>query len=179
MLLLETERLIIRRFCNKDWKDLYEYLSEEKVVKYEPYGPKSIEECKEEAIYRSSSKAFFAVCLKENSKLIGNVYFEQQEPNEFLTFEIGYVFNPAYYGKGYATEACKRVMKYGFEDLGAHRIFARCNPHNTPSWKLMERLNMRKEGYFKKPSFFEKSKEGHPVWHDAYEYAILEEDFNL
>ncbi|MBZ9637593.1 GNAT family N-acetyltransferase [Clostridium sp. FP1] len=47
---------------------------------------------------------------KENNKLIGNVYFQQQEPKEFLTWEIGYVLNPEYYGNGYATEECKRVL---------------------------------------------------------------------
>lgn len=177
MLNLETDRLIIRRFSCDDWEDLYEYLSQESVVKYEPYDACSEEESKEAAIRRSKDDAFFAVCLKENNKLIGNVYFEQQEPKDFLTWEIGYVFNPKYYGKGYATEACRRILKYGFEQLGAHRIIGMCNPENTPSWKLMERLSMRREGFFKKPAFFKKTEEGKPIWHDAYQYSILDEEF--
>lgn len=115
--------------------------------------------------------------MKENNKLIGNVYFNQQEPKEFLTWEMGYVFNPSYYGKGYATEACKRVMKYGFEQLGTHRIIGMCSPENTSSWRLMERLLMRREGHFRKPAFFKKSDEGKPIWHDAYQYSILAEEF--
>ncbi|WP_258881189.1 GNAT family N-acetyltransferase [Clostridium tagluense] len=91
--------------------------------------------------------------------------------------EIGYVFNPEYYGKGYATEACKRVLKYGFEQLGAHRVIGKCNPKNTPSWRLLERLLMRMEGHFKKPAFFGKSNQGKPMWHDAYQYSILAEEF--
>ncbi|WP_066499602.1 GNAT family N-acetyltransferase [Abyssisolibacter fermentans] len=178
MSILETDRLIIRKFCYDDWRDLYEYLCQETVVKYEPYNVYSMEECKEEAVYRSQNDAFFAVCLKENNKLIGNVYFQQQQPTEFLTWEIGYVFNPAYYRKGYATEACKNVMKYGFEQLGAHRIIGKCNPENTSSWKLLERLSMRREGHFIKPAFFEKSNEGKPIWHDAYQYSILAEEFH-
>lgn len=177
MLNLKTDRLIIRRFSCDDWEDLYEYLSLESVVKYEPYDACSREECKEAAIRRSKNDAFWAVCLKENNKLVGNVYFEQQEPKDFLTWEIGYVFNPKYYGKGYATEACRRILKYGFEQLGAHRIIGMCNPENTPSWKLMERLSMRREGYFKKPAFFKKTEEGKPIWHDAYQYSILDEEF--
>lgn len=177
MCTLETERLIIRRFCRDDWEGLYEYLSQESVVKYEPYDVFSKDECMAEAVNRSRNNAFWAVCLKENNKLIGNVYFEQQEPMKFLTWEIGYVFNPAYYGKGYATESCERILKYGFEELSAHRIIGRCNPENTSSWKLMERLSMRREGYFKKPAFFIKSPDGEPAWHDAYEYAILDEEY--
>ncbi|QAA35288.1 GNAT family N-acetyltransferase [Clostridium manihotivorum] len=176
-MLMETERLIIRRFEKNDWKDLFEYLSQEAVVKYEPYDVYDEKSSIEEAAYRSQSDSFFAVCLKENNKLIGNVYFQQQEPKEFLTWEIGYVFNPDYYGQGYATEACKRVMKYGFEELGTHRIIGQCNPENTASWRLLERLSMRREGHFRKPVFFKKDNSGKPIWHDSYEYSILEEEF--
>lgn len=175
--ILETDRLIIRNFNCDDWKDLYEYLSQETVVKYEPYDVFSEEACKQEAINRSNNNAFLAVCLKENHKLIGNLYFQQQEPKEFLTWEIGYVFNPGYYRKGYATEACKRILKYGFEEMGAHRIIGKCNPENIASWRLMERLSMRREGFYKKPAFFKKTLDEKPIWHDAYEYSILEEEF--
>lgn len=174
---LFTNRLIIRRFQSSDWQDLYEYLSKEIVVKYEPYDVFNVEQCRQEAINRSQNDAFWAVCLRENNKLIGNLYFEQQEPKEFLTWEIGYVFNPEYYSKGYATEASKRIMQYAFEELNAHRIIGRCNPENSPSWKLMERLSMRREGHFKKPAFFKRSIDGEPIWHDAYQYSILAEEF--
>jgi [ribosomal protein S5]-alanine N-acetyltransferase len=177
MVIMETERLIIRKFKNDDWKDLYEYLSQESVVKYEPYDVYSEAASKQEAVNRSKNDAFWAVCLKENNKLIGNVYFEQQEPKDFLTWEIGYVFNPLYYGKGYATEASKRILQYGFEQLGAHRIIARCNPENSASWKLLERLSLRQEGHFKKPAYFKKTIDGKAIWHDAYQYAIIEEEW--
>lgn len=178
MLNLETDRLIIRRFNFEDWHDLYEYLSQETVVKYEPYNILNEEESMQAAINRSKNDAFWAVCLKENNKLIGNIYFEQLEPKEFLTWEIGYVFNPAYYGKGYATEACKRILKYGFEQIGVHRVIGKCNPENISSWRLMERLSMTREGHFKKAAFFRKSNDGKPIWHDAYQYSILDEEFS-
>ena len=177
MVIMETERLIVRRFNVEDWKGLYEYLSQESVVKYEPYNSFNEDECKEEAEYRSQSEAFWAVCLKENNKLIGNIYFQQQEPKKFLTWEIGYVFNPKYYGEGYATESCKAILKYGFEQMGAHRIIGKCNPENSASWKLLERLEMRREGHYKKPAFFKKNTDGKLVWHDAYIYAMLSEEW--
>jgi len=172
-----SDRLIIRRFTKDDWKDLYEYLSKENVVKFEPYDTYSEDACKKEAVNRSENKAFFAVCLKENNKLIGNIYWEQQEPKEFLTWEIGYVFNPLYYGKGYATEASKRILQYGFEQIGVHRIIAKCNPENSASRKLLERLSMRLEGQLKKPAYFKKTIDGKAIWHDAYQYAMLEEEW--
>lgn len=174
---LETERLILRKFSEEDWKCLYEYLSKENVVKFEPYDIYSEDECMEEAVNRSRNEAFCAVCLKENNKLIGNIYFKQQEPKEFMTWEIGYVFNPLYYSKGYATEASKRILKYGFEQIGVRRIIAKCNPENSASWKLLDRLSMRLEGHLKKPVYFKKTIDGKAIWHDCYQYAMLEEEW--
>ena len=177
MSILETERLKLRRFSPDDWMDLYEYLSLEEVVRFEPYDVFTKEQCQKEAINRSKQKAFWAVCLKDDDKLIGNVYFNQQKPKDFLTWEIGYVFNPSYYGKGYATESCKRILEYGFKRLKARRIVAMCNPENAPSWQLLERLNMRREGHLRKNVYFKYNEKGDPIWNDTYEYAILADEW--
>jgi RimJ/RimL family protein N-acetyltransferase len=174
---METDRLIVRNFKQDDWNDLYEYLSQKEVLRYEPGSTSSQDECMQLASERSKGNNFWAVCLKENDKMIGHLYFQQTDPAEFLTWELGYIFNPSYYRRGYATEASKRIIQYAFEELGAHRIVAMCNPGNAPSWKLMERLHMRREGYFKKKAFFRKNDDGTPIWHDAYEYAILQEEW--
>jgi RimJ/RimL family protein N-acetyltransferase len=174
---METERLILRRFSNEDWKDLYEYLSQEQVVQYEPYNIFSEEECREEAEKRAEQECFWAVCLKENGKLIGNLYFSQQEPKEYLTWEIGYVFNPLYSGKGYATESCKKILEYGFEQLHTRRVVGMCNPVNISSWKLLERLKMRREGHLIKNIYFKFNEQGEPIWNDTYEYAILRDEW--
>jgi len=174
---LETERLTLRKFSAEDWKDLYEYLSQDKVVQYEPYDAFSEEECHEEAKKRAKQDFFWAVCLKENQKVIGNLYFQQQEPKEFLTWEISYVFNPLYCGKGYATESCREILNYGFDKLGAHRIVARCNPPNTSSWKLLERIHMRREGYLLKNKYLKVNGRGKPIWSDTYEYGILRDEW--
>lgn len=96
MAVIETERLVIRNFYADDWADLYEYLSREIVVRYEPYDVFSEEDSRKEAIKRSMNSCYLAVCLKENNKLIGNLYFARQEPEDFLTWEIGYVFSSDY-----------------------------------------------------------------------------------
>jgi len=177
MNILETERLIIRRFAAEDWKDLYEYLSDEEVVKFEPYGVFTEEQCKSESAWRAKQEFFWAVCLKKNNKVIGNIYFNQQEPKELNTWEIGYVFNSNYFGKGYATEACQIFLKSAFEKLKAHRVAAMCNPENTASWRLLERLKMRREGHLHKNIFFKYDNNGMPIWNDTYEYGILAEEY--
>lgn len=169
-----TERLLIRRFLKSDGKDLYEYLSDEEVVKFEPYEVFSEEQAKKEAFCRAKNDSFYAVCLKDNSKLIGNLYLGK---GEFDTFELGYVFNRKYQRNGYATESAKRIIDYAFSELGARRIIAMCNPKNSASWKLLERLHMRREGTLLQNIYFKFDHEGRPIWSDTYEYAILKTEW--
>ena len=165
-----TDRLIIRRYQENDWQDLYEYLSDKEVVIFEPYDVYSENQAKEEALYRSRNESFYAVCLKENEKLIGNLYLDK---GGFDTWELGYVFNKQYQGQGYATESAKALLDYAFAHLGARRIIAMCNPKNQNSWKLLERLNMRREGLLLQNIYFKTDSNGEPIWVDTYEYAIL------
>jgi len=169
-----TDRLIIRKFEKNDWHDLYEYLSDKEVVKYEPYDVYSENQAKEEAVRRSKDESFYAVCLKENGKLIGNLYLCK---GAFDTWELGYVFNRKYQGKGYATESAKALLDYAFKHLGARRIIAMCSRENERSWKLLERLHMRREGLLLQNIYFKTDSSGMPVWLDTYEYAILKEEW--
>ncbi|WP_310602897.1 GNAT family N-acetyltransferase [Anaerosporobacter sp.] len=171
---MESERLIMRRFTPEDWKDLYDYLSQDEVVRYEPYDVYSEEECKQEAINRSTDEAFWAVCLKETNKLIGNIYLAKQD---FDTWELGYVFNPEYQGNGYATEAAAFLIDDILKNNNARRVIAMCNPHNQSSWKLLERLGLRREGHLIQNIYFKKDKEDNPIWSDTYEYGILAQEW--
>ena len=169
-----TERLMIRKFLESDWKDLYEYLSDKEVVKYEPYEVFTEEQTKKEAANRAENKAFYAVCLKDSNKLIGNLYLGKED---FNTFELGYVFNQKYQGNGYATESAKRLLEYAFHELGARRIVAMCNPLNAASWKLLQRLHMRREGRLLQNIYFKRGNDGMPIWTDTYEYGILKDEW--
>jgi len=167
---METKRLLIRRFTAADWQDLFEYLSQPIVVKYEPYETFTEETCKQEAVRRSKDNNFWAICLKDCEKLIGNIYISKQE---FDTWELGYVFSANYQGMGYATEAAQAIVDDVFRNHNAHRIIAMCNPLNKPSWKLLERLGMRREGRQLQNIYFKKDDDGNPIWQDTYEYGIL------
>ena len=167
---METERLLIRRFSPGDWRDLHEYLSQEETVQYEPYDIFTEEESKQEALNRSGNDAFWAVCLKSSEKLIGNIYLAEQA---FETWELGYVFNADFLGNGYATEAVSALISYAFEERNAHRIVAMCNPLNERSWRLLERIGMRREGWLLQNIYFKKDAQGFPIWQDTYEYAVL------
>lgn len=172
--MLETERLVLRPFEETDAEGLHAYLGDEEVVRYEPYGAMTMEECRLEAARRASDEAFWAVCLADGT-LIGNLYLSGAD--EFGTREIGYVFARACWHKGYATEAARRLMAYAFERLATRRIIALCDTRNAASFALMERLGMRREGEFKKNVGFKTDAHGNTIWTDSYQYAILKEEF--
>lgn len=170
---IETERLYIRNFEETDSKDLYDYLSKEDVIKYEPYGAYSYEEAVLEAKRRAEDKEFYAVVLK-NGKVIGNLYLAK---NDFDTWELGYVFNSDFWGNGYAYESARALIRQAFENQGARRIIAMCNPLNEHSWKLLEHLGFRREGTLLKNVYFFKDKIDNPIWQDTYEYAMLKDEW--
>lgn len=170
---LTTPRLSLRPFRADDGDALHAYLSDPATVRFEPYDPLTIDQARLEAARRAGDDAFWAVCLAEDGRLIGNLYFARQQPAHFNTYELGYVLSPQYTGQGYATEAAARMLRHAFETLDAHRVQAHCNPQNEPSWRLLERLGMRREGYFLQHVYFKLDAQGQPLWHDAYAYGIL------
>lgn len=171
---LTTDRLVLRPFKASDAMDLYEYLSDPEVTSFEPYDPFTLDESRQEAEHRSKNPNFWAVCLKDSGKVIGNLYFEGQD---FETYEIGFVFNRNYQKQGYALESCKAMLEYAFRTLHARRIIAYCSTANKNSWNLMERLGMRREGCFLQNVTFKKDKDGNPIYFDSYEYAILKQEY--
>ncbi len=164
---MDTERLILRRYMKQDLKDLYEYLSNPEVVKYEPYKPMTMEEVESNLEWRISTDEMIAVELKGINKMIGNVYLGKRD---FDSLEIGYVFNQEYWGKGYAEESCKALIERAFAG-GIHRIFAECDPENSSSWKLLETLGFVREAYFQQNVYFWKDDNNNPIWKDTYVYA--------
>ncbi|MBN2533674.1 MAG: GNAT family N-acetyltransferase [Spirochaetales bacterium] len=171
--MIETERLFIRKFIKNDWADLYEYLSLKEIYVFEPGEPVSRDEAKRLADERSKGDDFLAVVLKERNKMIGHLYFHHEDPKEYMTWELGYIFNPVYQRKGYCTEACKHIIDYAFKQLNAHRIVSYCNPKNIASWRVLEKTGMKREGYFREKAFFRRDENGNPLWHDCLAYGLL------
>jgi len=174
--MISTPRLIVRPFRENDAQALHAYLSLPEIYRYEPGSPISLEEALEMSFERSQGSDFWAVALKNTDQLVGHLYFSQNEPKELLTWELGYIFHPAFQGQGYATEASIALIRYGFEHWGIHRVVAHCNPENIASWRVLEKLGMRREGYFRQNIFFNRNADGTPIWLDTYEYAILKDD---
>lgn len=169
---IETERTIIRYFNEEDFEDLYNYLSLDEIYEFEPGIPISMEEAKKLAKERAEKKNFIAVTDKESKRLIGHFSFFQSDPAYTRTYEVGFIFNPKFQGKGYAAESLNAFTSYCFSNLNVHRLEAKCDPANQRSWKLLERSGFEREGTLKKNIYF-KEKDGLPLWQDTYVYGIV------
>lgn len=166
--LFTTERLSIRKFTPDDHEDLAEILTDPEVTYFEPYETFTKEKCVEEAVNFSKSEEFFAVVLE--NKVIGKIYFSKKD---FGSYEIGYTFNGAYQGKGYAYESVNGMIDYAFSALEARRIVAEINARNVKSIKLVERLGMRREAEHKEVY---PRKEDENIFDDFYVYAVLKKE---
>ncbi|MFF2176809.1 GNAT family N-acetyltransferase [Lysinibacillus sp. NPDC058147] len=167
---IKTNRLLIRKFEVQDWQAIYEYTSNPNVMKYLPEDVFNEEQAKKFVSENSDEKAkYFPIILQSENIVIGHIVFHQYFGDH--TYEIGWVLNPNYFNNGYASEAARAVLDYGFKEMKLHRIIATCQPENIPSYRVMEKIGMRREGYFKKciPHGDE--------WWDEYYYSVLEEEW--
>jgi RimJ/RimL family protein N-acetyltransferase len=85
--------------------------------------------------------------------------------------EVGWVMNPDFAGKGYATEASRAMLDIAFRRAGAHRVVAQLDARNTASARMAERLGMRREGHFRE----ELRVKGE--WVDSLYYAVLADEW--
>ncbi len=149
---LSTERLSLRAMKVSDAEDMFAYAHRADVTEYLTWLPHMrIEETRAYLSdvarrYRAGDFYDWALISREDGHMIGTCGFTSFNCQSDSA-EVGYVLNPAYQGKGLATEALESVMKFGFTELYLHRIEAHYMEGNTASRALMERVGMQFEGY--------------------------------
>lgn len=172
---LETERLLIRDILVTDWESIHTYTSMTEVTQHTAWGPNTVEDTRAYVEYVLNSQqtqpreAFeLAICLKNEGTLIGGVGLHIMEKTNA---EIGYVLHPAYQGEGYAAEAARAMLGYGFNTLGVHRIYAKCRPENRASEKVMQKIGMQREGLLREHWYYKGE------FHDSYLYSMLAKEY--
>lgn len=174
---LHTPRLILRDLNLDDVEALNAIERQERVTRYMSFDPQSLEQTREwiEAAIRTQQnpqrRTFdLAIVPKGTSQLVGRVGLDVSRPEHFEA-SIWYVLDPAAQGRGYALEAARRMLEFGFADLGLHRIWADCDPRNQRSCRLAERLGMTNEGCLRQNYFLKGG------WCDTAVYAVLEPEW--
>lgn len=152
---LETPRLVLRSFEERDIQPFSLYRSDPEVAKYQGWetpftleqAAQFVAEMKSRTLGDGSQWHQLAIELKSTGELIGDCAFYRLGEN-LAQAEIGYTLARPFQGQGYASEAVARLLAYLFEALGLHRVRANTDPDNLASIRLLNRLGMRFEGRF-------------------------------
>ena len=172
---IETERIIIRNFKQKDAEGLLEYLSHPRVNCFAGDRLCSREAAWAYMQYSPKDMLRYAVSLKKDDFIIGDVFALRENED---TYNVGWHFNKRFEGKGFACEAAAGLLDYLFREAGARRIYGFVEDDNIRSKRLCERLGMRREGCFKEFVTFVNNPDGSPKYEDTCVYAILEKEWN-
>lgn len=175
---LKTTRLLLEELQPDDVAAIHELHSFPQVDQYNTLGiPSSFDQTESLLaqwlkLQAAAPRQSYIFKVKEANKVAfaGLIALSLGKPN-FRTAEVWYKLHPNCWGKGYATEALRQVLAFGFNELKLHRVEAGCAVGNKASIRVLEKAGMQKEGSKRKVL---------PIrgeWVSNYEFAILEEDF--
>lgn len=152
--ILQSERIVYKRITPENSEDMYEYSKSEEVTKYLLWTP-HISLAQTRRYVKLLQKKYdcgafwdFGLNYKENGKFIGTcgiTSFDEKDGS----VEIGYVISPDYWGKGFATEAARTVMRFCFENFDCNRICGKFMEGNNASMRVMMKLGMSLEGIYR------------------------------
>jgi RimJ/RimL family protein N-acetyltransferase len=154
---IETENLFLRRPRERDWKDLFDYLSDAELLKYDGMPPAENEDAVIEwlrtyprwNLMERGQYVCLCVVFKPEGKVIGDLDVRLEDDDHLLaSFNIR--LNRNYHGRGFATEACTAALEFCFRGIGVRRVIAYCDTRNSAGCRLLARIGMRKEGEFLK-----------------------------
>ena len=173
---LETKRLILRKFTLEDAKEVQSMRSDKRVMNHmdskEHHSVEQSEEFIKENIktYSLEKGIFWALIEKDSGTFIGDLAFWRIDHRNHRA-EIGYTLKPYYWGKGYMKEAMDAALEFGFKELNLHSFEANINPENMNSRKILERTGFKKEAYFRENYYYDGR------FLDSEIYCLLERDF--
>ena len=170
---LTTDRLILREVTMNDAEAMFKYSSNDNVSRYLLWEThQTLEDTKaliEMAMESYEMRDFYHWGIEYNGQLIGTIDYVGLNDYSGMG-EIGYVLSEDYWNKGFVTEAAKRIIDFGFDELGLVRIQARCIAENVASSRVMEKCGMKFEGTLRK-SLVVKG-----IYRDVNMYAIIDDD---
>ena len=175
---LETERLILRRFCHEDFGNSAGAYDEAgyRLISRSPRRPEDMAQflAGAEEAYAAPDTYYWALERKDTHEVVGEVFVDDfGERNRWC--EVDYQLGPAFWGRGYAAEALKAAIAFLIGRVGFHRVQAKCSARNSGSLRVMEKAGMRREGVLR--GFFRR-KDG-PGYDDVVICSILAEELGL
>jgi len=172
---LTTPRLRLRDFQSADWQAVHTFTADPAVVQFMPLDPATQEEVHawvqawiDQAQAEPRTSYDLAVVHATTQRVIGWCRIAWRS-DEVRQAELAYMLHQQYWGQGVATELAHALLTFGFTTMQAHRIFATTRPANVGSWRVLEKLGMRREGHLRQHRWMK------GTWHDSFLYAILDD----
>ncbi|HEV7639603.1 MAG TPA: GNAT family N-acetyltransferase [Gaiellaceae bacterium] len=174
---LETERLVLRAFEESDLDALYKAHSDVEVARWLYNEPRTLEETRDllgrkiaGELLAEDDWVSAAVIERETGNFVGDVALHWVSV-EHKTGEIGFIFDPDYQGRGYATDAARALIDFAFDGMGFHRVIGRAEARNVASARVLEKLGMRLEAHFVENEWIKGE------WSSELVYAMLEHEW--
>ncbi len=174
---LRSERLRLREFEREDALVLHRYNLNPALQRFEDGPPVTeyqfyqiVQDIIADQHEQPRRNFYFVIERLEDAELLGSVYIAVRDSNARQA-EIGYMLGAEFWGQGYATEAARTVLDYGFETLALHRVYAEALSENHASVRVLEKLGMRREALLRHHRWFQER------WWDTCIYALLEDEW--
>ena len=175
---LTTARLVLRPYEEGDLAFLADMFGREDVTRYLPWPAMDLEAAEaklEQRLHQAwigpDSDAVVLLAVEAaTGRRVGEFMLRVRSPRH-LQGEIGWSVHPDFQGRGFATEGARAMLRLGFEDAGLHRIAAECDPRNSASMRVMEKLGMRREALMVEAELIKDE------WVDSLVYAQLESEW--
>lgn len=176
---VRTQRLTLRRATDADLDLIWAYRRREDVTRWISAAPATLAAHRQAFLDADLLRTM--VIVERDGTVVGDTSLrvedgwaqaEVRDAARGAQAELGWCFDPAHTGRGLATEAVRGLLDLCFGPLGLRRAYALCFADNEPSWRLMERVGMRREQHLVKESLHRSGR-----WLDGLGYAVLAEEW--
>jgi len=176
---VRTERLVLRPATPADTEPTWRYRELEPVSRWLTRAPRTPADYR--AYFENPESLVKTLVMERDGVVIGDLMVavgdgwaqaERAEEARGVQAELGWVLDPAHEGHGYATEAVREMLRLCFTELGLRRVEAGCFAANEPSWRLMERVGMRRESHTRRDALHRSGE-----WLDGMSYGLLAEEW--
>jgi len=177
---VRTERLSLRPATAADVEATWRFRQLEPVSRWLTRAVGSLDEHRRQFVDPASLAK--TIVIELDGEVIGDLMLaiaddwaqaEVADQAQGVQAQLGWVIDPACAGQGYATEAVRALIRICFDDLGLRRVTAACFADNEASWRLMERVGMRRECHTVRDSLHRSG-----AWLDGLGYALLAEEWS-
>jgi RimJ/RimL family protein N-acetyltransferase len=174
-----TDRLSIRPATAEDAAAVWHYRQLESVAQWMTSAPVDLPEFSQS--FSEPERLALTLLIEHDGVIIGDLMLRAQDAwsqtevkdqAHNIEAELGWCLDPAYEGLGFATEAVTALIRICFVELGLRRVIANCFAQNEPSWRLMERVRMRREQHEIRGSLHRSGD-----WLDGFSYALLKDEW--